>query len=1203
MTFAELPPELQSLLLKATKLHRNSMDEVPAKLRQWHYSEIFWTLYNQHSRNDMGQDDTAKTATDLIHLLNQYILANRSKLSGLKVRNPILIQRPKPPLREQYASYLPEIDCIDQQFIRDPDFALKTAPINQTTNTQAKFYLGQLLYAAIRFGGLLRVDLLKSLLHQTIYAAPFQCNNVVWYELAAADQSQMIWIPDPVSSALLPRLLNMRSTSNWAEHPAVQQLNIQSCLSYFLKTFGLPHFDELLKQRRERIKKLLKLIEARLSLTHTACHLPVLSGDEANLSLEPVAFRRLLTRATMSTSHTYSFRSSFPAVKSVPENKPLKPAKSLALLAKPINRSITDCESVIKKVKQKLGSDTLATNKEQPGSTHSLQGLSSTLKDISQSHEFVLLPITRLLIEWAGFRLTSQSKWSGKLKQSTLISHLGVIFKPLTRLFAARSPLNMDIADLDEYYHEIIDDAPKQQGQLRRAAILRDFHLFLEKEYQIEPSYVCSGFVMRGSKYKALMVDANILLPSEYQSACLTLQRRIDLAITPDEDSVRLLLLMFGFRCGLRRSEALYLRFEDIQTPGVSQSEVTTLTELLIRPHSARQLKSKAATRRLPLGLLLSAPERDWLSSFIRQRRPENQSRYIFAEPHTDKPLDIDIAFKPLAALLQDITGDPDFRYHRLRHSFVTWTFWYWQQHKYQTSHPLTPFLSHQAMSHLSEARQQYFLQAQGSAIRGELHAVSSLAGHSSPSITLFHYLHSLQWCYTAESWHLYSLHQDATAKLLGMSRRNYFYRLQQIGFPALVAAELAPWCKEVDLPKNEQQAENDGVLAQATTPARFYQIWEFYQAFLLYTGKAMTEWRENQLYEDTRYRNTDIDPDPNEPHVWASDKKLEPERFAFAVELLEYRLQKRNRATRQPSESIPPSNIAGYLLPKWSTRRIAASKAMAIVNLYQELNDSEQLSVLKACHYVVVTRPISALNCQFREPEQLWLFVQWLNPILRLLPQTYYLNVDIHCHRNTAAGQKAKILLDWQTPGFDGFVMNTQLVAVSDISDIPFADVTLRHTRTGDVSKLIADLGFTLGMTMLYFYYGACLQQHIAPIPITQTMHKKYIAEQEQKEREAALTKAEAEYQQKNSFLVESPIESGSDVRDPSFTNPSVVNIIENIKASNFDDMLIIPQAQQSGLDNLLISQLRRESSPTDMSSENNDAKPKKRSRKDKDD
>lgn len=1192
MKFAALPEQLQSLLLKVTGLHSKDQDLLPSKLRQWHYSEIFWELYGKHSRNDMGQDDTAKTATELIHLLNHYIVANRSAIFSLNIRNPILIKRPKPPLREQYASYLPEIDHIDQQFLRDPDVALNGLRLSQTIHTQAKFHFGQLLYAAIRYGGLLRVDLLKSLLHQILYAAPYQCNNVVWYELEAADQSQMIWIPDPVSSTLLPRLLSMRHTSNWAEHPAVQQLNIQSCLSYFLKSFGLLHIDELLKQRRERTKKLLKIIEARLSLTHTACHLPVLSGDEANLSLDPVAFRRLLSRAAMCSSHAYSFRSSLPAVKSVPENKPLKPAKSAALLAKPINQSITDCESVIKTVKQKLGSDTLTTNKEQPGSTHSLQGLSSTLKDISQSHEFVLLPVTRLLIEWTGFRLTSQSKWSGKLKPSTLISHLGVIFKPLTRLFAARSPLNMDIADLDEYYHEIIDDAPKQQGQLRRAAILRDFHLFLEKEYQIEPSYVCSGFVMRGSKYKALMVDANILLPSEYQSACLTLQRRIDLAINTDEDSVRLLLLMFGFRCGLRRSEALYLRFEDIQTPGASQSEVTTLTELLIRPHSARQLKSKAATRRLPLGLLLSASERDWLSSYIRKRQPENQSSYLFAEPHADKPLDIDIAFKPLAALLQDITDDPDFRYHRLRHSFVTWTFWYWQQHKYQTSHPLMPFLSHEAMSHLAEARQQYFLQAHSSAIRGELHAVSSLAGHSSPSITLFHYLHSMQWCYSAESWLLYSLHQDTTAKLLGMSRRNYFYRLQQIGFPTLVAAELAPWCKEVDLPKNELQAENDSALDQATTPAQFHEIWEFYQAFLLYTSKAMAEWKENQLYEGTRFCNTDTEPDPNEPRVWASDKKLEPNRFAFAVELLEYRLQKRNRATRQSSKTSPPSNIAGYQLPKWSTWHSAISKATAIVNAYQALHEDKQLDVLKACHYVVVTRPISALNCQFREPAQLWLFVQWLNPILGLLPKTYYLNVDIHCHHNIATSQKAKILLDWQTPEFDGFLVNTQIVAVSDISNVPFADITLQHSRTQEVGRLITDQGFTLGLTMLYFYYGESLQKYIAPIPITKSMHEEYIARQKRKADEAKAAEFQRNY-------IPPAVE-------PTTVAPvSVISEETNIRIFNptsLDSMYADPQAKLSDLDSLMILQYKSVSDLKDMVSDNNDAKTKRRRKKSKD-
>lgn len=1093
MKFSALPEQLQSLLLKVTGLHSKDQDLLPSKLRQWHYSEIFWELYGKHSRNDMGQDDTAKTSTELIHLLNQYIVANRSAIFSLNIRNPILIKRPKPPLREQYASYLPEIDHIDQQFLRDPDFALNGLRLSQTIHIQAKFYFGQLLYAAIRYGELLRVDLLKSLLHQILYAAPYQCNNVVWYELVAADQSQMIWIPDPVSSTLLPRLLNMRNTSNWAEHPAVQQLNIQSCLSYFLKSFGLPHIDELLKQRKERIKKLLKIVEARLSLTHTACHLPVLAGEEPNLSLAPEAFRRLLTKATQNEpSHAFSFLSSAPGAPLVHTSKPLKPAKEPALLSAPISKSITDCDAVIKKVKQKLASSALAADPEQPGNTQSrsVRGLALDLKAIAQSTEFVLLPVTRLLIEWAAFRLTSQSKWSGKLKPSTLISHLGVILKPLTRLFAARSLIKMDSADLDEYYHEVIDDAPKQQGQMRRAAILRDFHLFLEKEYQIDPSYVCSGFVMRGSKYKALMVDANILLPAEYKSACQTLLRRIDLSVAPDENRVRLLLLILGFRCGLRRSEALYLRFDDIKTPGPSTDEISSLTELLIRPHSERQLKSKSASRRLPLGLLLSQEERGWLSAFLRLRRPDDQSKYLCADPHADKPLDIDIAFKPLVAVLQEITGDPDFRYHRLRHSFVTWTFWYWQQHKYQTSHPLTPFLSHEVMSHLVEARQQYFLQAQSTAIRGELHAVSCLAGHSSPSITLFHYLHSMQWCYTAESWRLYSLHQDTNADVLKMSRRNYFYRLKQIGLPALLAAELAPWCKKPELPEKKKSANADDIAAIAES--RFHEIREFYQGLHLYNH----EFPRPQDYGNRRYQNSifgQSDEDQEEeakadPKRWALNKKLSPEHFVSAVHLLRSRqlkiLDKRqnkhlfqfddpqngNYQSHEASDSIELTN---YVLPNWPKWHSVAAKSIYLIRAFEKLSSEQQREVYKACKHVVTKWSPSAVNCQFRQPEQLWEFVNWLAPLLRLVPDVYFLNIAIHYQSTFDAWRQTEIIARWQAPAIEGVPIRVQPTPVKDISRIPFAEVTLRHQRSKEYIREAADNGFTVAMTMLYFYFG----------------------------------------------------------------------------------------------------------------------------------
>lgn len=180
---------------------------------------------------------------------------------------------------------------------------------------------------------------------------------------------------------------------------------------------------------------------------------------------------------------------------------------------------------------------------------------------------------------------------------------------------------------------------------------------------------------------------------------------------------------------------------------------------------------------------------------------------------------------------------------------------------------------------------------------------------------------------------------------------------------------------------------------------------------------------------------------------------------------------------------------------------------------------------------------------------------------------------------------------MDWQTPEFDGFVMNTQLIAVSDISNVPFADVTLRHTRTREVSKPFADLGFTLGMTMLYFYYGARLQRHIAPIPIIKAMHEEYVARQKRKAQEAKA----AEYQRNNNpplvEQTEAPVSGISDETSDGL-----------LKSKNLDGMYADVQAQSSSLDSLMISQHKSESNLNDMLKDNNDAKPKRRSRKNKD-
>jgi hypothetical protein len=199
---------------------------------------------------------------------------------------------------------------------------------------------------------------------------------------------------------------------------------------------------------------------------------------------------------------------------------------------------------------------------------------------------------------------------------------------------------------------------------------------------------------------------------------------------------------------------------------------------------------------------------------------------------------------------------------------------------------------------------------------------------------------------------------------------------------------------------------------------------------------------------------------------------------------------------------------------------------------------------------------------------------------------------VDIHCHHNIATSQKAKILLDWQTPEFDGFLVNTQIVAVSDISNVPFADITLQHSRTQEVGRLITDQGFTLGLTMLYFYYGESLQKYIAPIPITKSMHEEYIARQKRKADEAKAAEFQRNY-------IPPAVE-------PTTVAPvSVISEETNIRIFNptsLDSMYADPQAKLSDLDSLMILQYKSVSDLKDMVSDNNDAKTKRRRKKSKD-
>jgi integrase len=364
--------------------------------------------------------------------------------------------------------------------------------------------------------------------------------------------------------------------------------------------------------------------------------------------------------------------------------------------------------------------------------------------------------ITRSIIEWVIYSLTTGSKWSGRLKPSSLISYLASISKSLQLYFGYRDPLEMELEEIAHIYLMIIDDGRNVAVKARRARILRDFHEVLEVKYKVEPCYIFQEFITTGNNDKINLVDANILMPWEYETATAFLAQSNELTgLTEIQRKAVHVALILGFRCGFRRSELHYLKIQDLEWDLDNCETIPDWATILISYSELRDLKSISAHRRLPVGLLLNKQELCVLNDYCRLRLKLTleYSDFLFYFDKPDPLLGRDLQvvsanqlFTPLTDLLQRVTGDNTFRYHHLRHSFATWLFWYWTGDIHKFSHPIPTLQKHPIFEHLFTARKVLLHRAPDEPSRKTLHTISSLIGHSGPSITLFHYIHSAAW-------------------------------------------------------------------------------------------------------------------------------------------------------------------------------------------------------------------------------------------------------------------------------------------------------------------------------------------------------------------------------------------------------------------------------------------------------------------------
>lgn len=378
-----------------------------------------------------------------------------------------------------------------------------------------------------------------------------------------------------------------------------------------------------------------------------------------------------------------------------------------------------------------------------------------------------------LITGWGAYLLHGRSFYGNTLQAKTVANYVRGVGVGLDNLLFADSVLDVSPDALEELYELMLEAQPTSSMRRNLAKGLLEFHSYLQTTFSYPP---ISPYSVLGIGKMPQFVDAQILNEEQYQ---LVLR---DLATGPlSQRSPRLAvvaqaMVIFGFRLGLRRNEALKLLRRDLQLRSLpdaraaavkrrhqnlkrlSPDQLTALElpiHLHIRPHAQRALKTRNSTRTLPVHVWLEPGELQLIERLARIRDDEElkspYSEFLFCIPEFQTRWVSESALMPaIHDALRRVTGCSDMHYHHLRHSAATWLTFKLAASAFGVSqetgllfgeHPRT-------MKWLldTERLNREFLHSQEAATRRVIHITSAVLGHASPKTSLLHYIHCMPW-------------------------------------------------------------------------------------------------------------------------------------------------------------------------------------------------------------------------------------------------------------------------------------------------------------------------------------------------------------------------------------------------------------------------------------------------------------------------
>ena len=670
---------------------------------------------------ECGSVEAQRVLPDLMRYL-------REECSGsvIDLPSPVMsrLKRPAARLNESSARDLRHLIALEVAFLG----------VLETSAFDAADLLPLILFSALRFGGCANPKKLQALM-LALRDLPKRHQHHIWFELECEDASApVVWRPDVLTLALLAKWYAAGHHEHWASGLPVAPNFHREIARLFRANgvwgpYGLP------------VTRLLNAVSTRLSLDVSPILADCCRGVIDNRPLNPAAFYRYIVgKSPRLARHEKQI------------NRTADPTSRRNLRSIPLAQLNVDTQ-----IDNDFWEDARRTLRTENNRSKA-RDLITTQLELVRQH---ILPISALVADWVILLLSTHNHWGNRLKPSSVGTQLSSILAGLRLGVGLSNAVAFSGSEWGEVYGQILEDKASTGSRHATQKTLAEFHQFLVSHHGVSETEAVTPGLKRTDS--APHVDANLLLEEEFKAVCGHFQRERERARDARSwclHTCQLMVAILGYRCGLRRSEAYWLRICDI--------ELGSRAELLLTGKRAVTLKTVAGYRRIPIYLLTTPNEmgvvREWVA--WRTDSGAGQGDYLLSLEEDNRLLvESSELFDPVQSAMQVITGDPGSRFHHLRHSFATTNFYHWMR---------PDLAGADAYRRVCLQRERILDAHHGTApSRKVAKALHVMIGHASVDMTMTHYVHSAEWLLYEELNRISPrLSTDALAHISGLTRR-----------------------------------------------------------------------------------------------------------------------------------------------------------------------------------------------------------------------------------------------------------------------------------------------------------------------------------------------------------------------------------------------------------------------------------------------